>query len=177
MPLALLIYATSFSWYILLLLMHFTYRNLFLDFFFKVYVRMIVYLIIYCLVVICEGCLFIPSALMIFIHQLLPWFDDCDQGMGEPLNNYNAVVEAVRVMLKQPFQLSPKRITISTVSTEKSYLETFVKQRKIYVEYGRNHSDYGICQFEKREVMNFKPLTLHFAGSETSLILWFSCLH
>ncbi|CAE5967867.1 unnamed protein product [Arabidopsis arenosa] len=36
-------------------------------------------------------------------------------GMGEPLNNYNAVVEAVRVMLKQPFQLSPKRITISTV--------------------------------------------------------------
>ncbi|CAH2053289.1 unnamed protein product [Thlaspi arvense] len=36
-------------------------------------------------------------------------------GMGEPLNNYNGVVEAVRVMLKQPFQLSPKRITISTV--------------------------------------------------------------
>ncbi|AEE76269.1 Dual-specificity RNA methyltransferase RlmN [Arabidopsis suecica] len=36
-------------------------------------------------------------------------------GMGEPLNNYNAVVEAVRVMLNQPFQLSPKRITISTV--------------------------------------------------------------
>ncbi|CAH8385197.1 unnamed protein product [Eruca vesicaria subsp. sativa] len=36
-------------------------------------------------------------------------------GMGEPLNNYNAVVEAVRAMLKQPFQLSPKRITISTV--------------------------------------------------------------
>ncbi|WZZ42916.1 dual-specificity RNA methyltransferase RlmN [Brassica napus] len=36
-------------------------------------------------------------------------------GMGEPLNNYNAVVESVRAMLKQPFQLSPKRITISTV--------------------------------------------------------------
>ncbi|CAA7036568.1 unnamed protein product [Microthlaspi erraticum] len=36
-------------------------------------------------------------------------------GMGEPLNNYNAVVEAVRVMLNHPFQLSPKRITISTV--------------------------------------------------------------
>ncbi|XP_021892394.1 uncharacterized protein LOC110810499 isoform X2 [Carica papaya] len=36
-------------------------------------------------------------------------------GMGEPLNNYNAVVEAVRVMTRSPFQLSPKRITISTV--------------------------------------------------------------
>lgn len=68
---------------------------------------------------------------MKFIHQLLPWFDDCEQGMGEPLNNYNAVVEAVRVMLKQPFQLSPKRITISTVSTEKVTFETFVN-REIY---------------------------------------------
>lgn len=67
--------------------------------------------------------LLIPSALMKFIHQLLPWFDDCGQGMGEPLNNYNAVVEAVRVMLKQPFQLSPKRITISTVSTKKATLK------------------------------------------------------
>uniref|UniRef100_A0A2P2MYT2 Uncharacterized protein LOC105650779 n=1 Tax=Rhizophora mucronata TaxID=61149 RepID=A0A2P2MYT2_RHIMU len=37
------------------------------------------------------------------------------QGMGEPLNNYTAVVEAIRVMLGSPFQLSLKRITVSTV--------------------------------------------------------------
>ncbi|KAL6213286.1 hypothetical protein ACLB2K_012733 [Fragaria x ananassa] len=36
-------------------------------------------------------------------------------GMGEPLNNYNALVEAIRVMTGLPFQLSPKRITVSTV--------------------------------------------------------------
>ncbi|KMT03812.1 hypothetical protein BVRB_8g189560 [Beta vulgaris subsp. vulgaris] len=36
-------------------------------------------------------------------------------GMGEPLNNYSALVEAVRIMLRSPFQLSPKRITVSTV--------------------------------------------------------------
>lgn len=36
-------------------------------------------------------------------------------GMGEPLNNYAALVESVRVMLGSPFQLSPKRITVSTV--------------------------------------------------------------
>ncbi|KAJ4966396.1 hypothetical protein NE237_018245 [Protea cynaroides] len=36
-------------------------------------------------------------------------------GMGEPLNNYAALVEAVRIMTGFPFQLSPKRITISTV--------------------------------------------------------------
>lgn len=36
-------------------------------------------------------------------------------GMGEPLNNYSALVEAVRVMSGVPFQLSPKRITVSTV--------------------------------------------------------------
>ncbi|XP_050209758.1 uncharacterized protein LOC126660340 [Mercurialis annua] len=36
-------------------------------------------------------------------------------GMGEPLNNYNALVEAIRVMLGSPFQLSPKRVTVSTV--------------------------------------------------------------
>ncbi|KAF2320902.1 hypothetical protein GH714_031727 [Hevea brasiliensis] len=34
---------------------------------------------------------------------------------GEPLNNYTALVEAIRVMLGPPFQLSPKRITVSTV--------------------------------------------------------------
>ncbi|XP_057450337.1 uncharacterized protein LOC130741439 [Lotus japonicus] len=36
-------------------------------------------------------------------------------GMGEPLNNYSAVVQAVRIMTGSPFQLSFKRITISTV--------------------------------------------------------------
>ncbi|XP_057464702.1 uncharacterized protein LOC130754496 isoform X2 [Actinidia eriantha] len=36
-------------------------------------------------------------------------------GMGEPLNNYTALVEAIRVMTGLPFQLSPKRITVSTV--------------------------------------------------------------
>eukprot|EP00268_Persea_americana_P051475 TRINITY_DN568_c0_g1_i5.p1 TRINITY_DN568_c0_g1~~TRINITY_DN568_c0_g1_i5.p1 ORF type:complete len:377 (-),score=48.95 TRINITY_DN568_c0_g1_i5:489-1619(-) len=36
-------------------------------------------------------------------------------GMGEPLNNYSAVVEAIQIMTKVPFQLSPKKITVSTV--------------------------------------------------------------
>ncbi|KAJ7946163.1 Ribosomal RNA large subunit methyltransferase [Quillaja saponaria] len=36
-------------------------------------------------------------------------------GMGEPLNNYSALVESIRVMTGSPFQLSPKRITVSTV--------------------------------------------------------------
>lgn len=36
-------------------------------------------------------------------------------GMGEPLNNYNAVVEAIRTISGFPFQISPKRITVSTV--------------------------------------------------------------
>ncbi|KAK1560401.1 hypothetical protein Q3G72_026297 [Acer saccharum] len=35
--------------------------------------------------------------------------------MGEPLNNYVDVVEAVRIMTGLPFQLSSKRITVSTV--------------------------------------------------------------
>ncbi|MBA0787755.1 hypothetical protein Gotri_026507 [Gossypium trilobum] len=41
--------------------------------------------------------------------------DDGIYGMGEPLNNYTALVEAIRVMTGSPFQLSPKRITVSTV--------------------------------------------------------------
>ncbi|KAG8368488.1 hypothetical protein BUALT_Bualt15G0050600 [Buddleja alternifolia] len=36
-------------------------------------------------------------------------------GMGEPLNNYSSVVEAIRAMTAPPFQLSPKKITVSTV--------------------------------------------------------------
>ncbi|XP_030941357.1 uncharacterized protein LOC115966244 isoform X1 [Quercus lobata] len=38
-------------------------------------------------------------------------------GMGEPLNNYAALVDAIRVMLGSPFQLSPRRITVSTEFT------------------------------------------------------------
>ncbi|XP_021724859.1 uncharacterized protein LOC110692167 [Chenopodium quinoa] len=36
-------------------------------------------------------------------------------GMGEPLNNYSALVEAIRAMTSAPFHLSPKKITVSTV--------------------------------------------------------------
>ncbi|CAI9293306.1 unnamed protein product [Lactuca saligna] len=36
-------------------------------------------------------------------------------GMGEPLNNYNGLVEVIRVMTTFPFQLSPKKITVVTV--------------------------------------------------------------
>ncbi|KAL8541587.1 hypothetical protein ACS0TY_002741 [Phlomoides rotata] len=36
-------------------------------------------------------------------------------GMGEPLNNYTAVVEAIKAMTVPPFQLSPRKITVSTV--------------------------------------------------------------
>lgn len=36
-------------------------------------------------------------------------------GMGEPLNNYKSVVEAVRSMTGHCFQLAPRHITISTV--------------------------------------------------------------
>ncbi|PKU84743.1 23S rRNA (adenine2503-C2)-methyltransferase [Dendrobium catenatum] len=39
-------------------------------------------------------------------------------GMGEPLNNFTAVVEAIQIMMGSPFQLSPKRITVSTVGLE-----------------------------------------------------------
>lgn len=36
-------------------------------------------------------------------------------GMGEPLNNYSALVDAIRVMTASPFQISPRKITVSTV--------------------------------------------------------------
>lgn len=39
--------------------------------------------------------------------------------MGEPLNNYNALVEAIQTITRFPFQLSAKRITVSTVGTRK----------------------------------------------------------
>ncbi|GFZ16897.1 radical SAM superfamily protein [Actinidia rufa] len=43
------------------------------------------------------------------------WNNWCMPRNGEPLNNYTALVEAIRVMTGLPFQLSPKRITVSTV--------------------------------------------------------------
>lgn len=52
-----------------------------------------------------------PSMIRIWIHPVKM------QGMGEPLNNYAAVVEAIQIMTKVPFQLSPKKITVSTVGT------------------------------------------------------------
>uniref|UniRef100_A0A3Q7ES05 Radical SAM core domain-containing protein n=2 Tax=Solanum lycopersicum TaxID=4081 RepID=A0A3Q7ES05_SOLLC len=36
-------------------------------------------------------------------------------GMGEPLNNYSSLVDAIRVMTASPFQISPRKITVSTV--------------------------------------------------------------
>lgn len=54
------------------------------------------------------------------------------QGMGEPLNNYTAVVEAIRVMIAPPFQLSPKKITVSTVFPLQSwYLFFFFSLSKL----------------------------------------------
>lgn len=50
----------------------------------------------------------------------------CEQGMGEPLNNYSAVVDAIRAMTALPFQLSLKKITLSTVHTIYSYARCFV---------------------------------------------------
>ncbi|KAG0487220.1 hypothetical protein HPP92_009315 [Vanilla planifolia] len=55
------------------------------------------------------------------IEQLVHAFQFSDirnivfMGMGEPLNNYTAVVEAIKIMTGPPFQLSPRRITVSTV--------------------------------------------------------------
>lgn len=46
----------------------------------------------------------------------LPWFGVSEQGMGEPLNNYDAVRQAVATLVApHGFRLSPNHITISTV--------------------------------------------------------------
>lgn len=37
------------------------------------------------------------------------------QGMGEPLNNYTNLVQAIRAMSGSPFHISLKKITVSTV--------------------------------------------------------------
>jgi adenine C2-methylase RlmN of 23S rRNA A2503 and tRNA A37 len=52
------------------------------------------------------------------------------QGMGEPMNNYNALVEAIGVFTGSPFQLSPKRITVSTVE-----VLPFVSSQIIFINY------------------------------------------
>ncbi|VFQ78264.1 unnamed protein product [Cuscuta campestris] len=36
-------------------------------------------------------------------------------GMGEPLNNYSSLLEAIHIMTSSPFHLSPRKITVSTV--------------------------------------------------------------
>ncbi|CAH1450461.1 unnamed protein product [Lactuca virosa] len=52
---------------------------------------------------------------LVHASRLSPIRNVVFMGMGEPLNNYNALVEAIRVMTAFPFQLSPKKITVSTV--------------------------------------------------------------
>ncbi|GMN37890.1 hypothetical protein TIFTF001_007180 [Ficus carica] len=52
---------------------------------------------------------------LVHASRLTPIRNVVFMGMGEPLNNYSALVEAIRVMTGSPFQLSPKRITVSTV--------------------------------------------------------------
>jgi len=61
--------------------------------------------------------LFLFSKYLFFLFCLYLFiYCSCFQGMGEPLNNYSAVVESVRIMTASPFQLSLKRITVSTVN-------------------------------------------------------------
>ncbi|CAI9275079.1 unnamed protein product [Lactuca saligna] len=52
---------------------------------------------------------------VVLASRLSPICNVVSMGMGEPLNNYIALVEAIRVMIAFPFQLSPKKITVSTV--------------------------------------------------------------
>ncbi|KVI10838.1 uncharacterized protein LOC112505810 isoform X2 [Cynara cardunculus var. scolymus] len=52
---------------------------------------------------------------LVHASRLSPIRNVVFMGMGEPLNNYTALVEAIRVMTAYPFQLSPKKITVSTV--------------------------------------------------------------
>jgi adenine C2-methylase RlmN of 23S rRNA A2503 and tRNA A37 len=46
--------------------------------------------------------------------------------MGEPLNKYNAMLEAIKIITGPHFQLSPKRITVSTISWLKKTLLNFI---------------------------------------------------
>ncbi|XP_052192689.1 uncharacterized protein LOC127801515 isoform X2 [Diospyros lotus] len=52
---------------------------------------------------------------LVHASRLSPIRNVVFMGMGEPLNNYTSLVEAIRVMIGSPFQLSPRRITVSTV--------------------------------------------------------------
>ncbi|CAL4938129.1 unnamed protein product [Urochloa decumbens] len=61
------------------------------------------------------GCRFCATGTMGFKSNLSSGEIVEQLGMGEPMNNYNALVEAIGVFTGSPFQLSPKRITVSTV--------------------------------------------------------------
>ncbi|GER43606.1 dual-specificity RNA methyltransferase RlmN, partial [Striga asiatica] len=50
-----------------------------------------------------------------FINFVSKKYTDGRLGIGEPLNNYNGVVGAIRVMTAPSFQLSPRKITVSMV--------------------------------------------------------------
>ncbi|XP_071726241.1 uncharacterized protein [Rutidosis leptorrhynchoides] len=52
---------------------------------------------------------------LVHASRLSPIRNIVFMGMGEPLNNYTSLVEAIRVMTACPFQISPKKITVSTV--------------------------------------------------------------
>lgn len=52
---------------------------------------------------------------LVHASRLSPIRNVVFMGMGEPLNNYTALVEAIKVMTATPFQLSPRKITVSTV--------------------------------------------------------------
>ncbi|CAI9294132.1 unnamed protein product [Lactuca saligna] len=54
---------------------------------------------------------------LVHASRLSPICNVVPMGMGDPLNNYNVLVEAIRVMTAFPFQLSLKKITVSTVGT------------------------------------------------------------
>lgn len=52
---------------------------------------------------------------LVYALRITPIRNIVFMGMGEPLNNYNAVCEAVAIMTQRPFGLSANHITVSTV--------------------------------------------------------------
>nr|GEZ35380.1 dual-specificity RNA methyltransferase RlmN [Tanacetum cinerariifolium] len=52
---------------------------------------------------------------LVHASRLSPIRNIVFMGMGEPFNNYTSLVEAIHVMTAYPFQISPKKITVSTV--------------------------------------------------------------
>ncbi|KAL2620794.1 hypothetical protein R1flu_000999 [Riccia fluitans] len=45
-------------------------------------------------------------------------------GMGEPLNNYQAVLQAIKTMTGPSFSMSPSHITVSTIPVLEAKLNT-----------------------------------------------------